>query len=80
MSLPKWINKTKPFDTHDDGLLILEALKIAWEALADVKTIRPHESNHVPPRLCSNCLITDALRRIDALGDRIEGSIAEIGK
>lgn len=36
MSLPKWINKTYPFSNPDDGLMILEALKIAWEALGDI--------------------------------------------
>lgn len=62
MSLPKWIEKSYPWDSHDDGLKVLEALSIAMEALEKIKD--PNWNNPA-------AVITagEALSRIKEMGD-----------
>lgn len=69
--LPEWIqdiqNSYGQKSVIHNQRKVIEALAIALESLADIKTIQPHDSNHVPPRLCSNCLATEAMKRIGEL-------------
>jgi hypothetical protein len=37
MSLPEWVKRSSPWDSHDDGSKVLEALSIALDAMTSAR-------------------------------------------
>lgn len=64
MSLPKWIETTLPHPYRNE---LIEALKIAWEALEELKNIR-YESRAKETCDDNDYPARDAMRRIEELG------------